>query len=307
MPIVSVIIPLYNSEPFICETIDSVLAQTYQDFEIIAVDDGSTDNTCALVTGRYGNRVTCIRQKNLGLSAARNTAIAHAQGEFLAFIDHDDRWLPEKLTLQLSLFQKNTHLALVFSDAYIVTSEGKQLCTSFKIASPCRGMVFHALLQDNFIPLSTVIVKKEAFAAFGPFDRKYKIAEDWDFFLKVSRACLVDYIPSPLVEYYVHPHSFSKNIELRLQECVDILNAYVTLEDAGARRSVHKGISLYQGAIAYTYLGLKKIVSAREYFLNSIKNYPGNVKSYGGYMLTLLPDLVSRFIVKLFHQKDVHE
>ena len=116
---VSVIIPAYNAEKFIGEAIESVLNQTYKNIEIIVVDDGSKDNTYHIVKQNFGNQVKLIRKKNGGVSSARNMGVKNAEGEFIAYLDADDYWLPQKLEIQLRCFEKFPECGLCYTDAYI--------------------------------------------------------------------------------------------------------------------------------------------------------------------------------------------
>lgn len=307
MPEVSIIMPLYNCESFISETIDSILGQTYKDFEIITIDDGSTDDTYKLVTTKYGEWVKCVQQKNSGLSCARNTGLSLARGRYIAFIDHDDKWLPNKLETQLSIFKDKPDVGLVFSDAYIVDKYGRRINNFFKITRPYRGMVFKKLLKENFIPILTVAVKRDIFNKIGFFSSRYKIAEDWDMFLRISQQYPVDYIDSRLAEYRIHSLSFSKNRELVFQECLDVLGRYLKATDNSTRKILKKSISVHKSGLGSIYLKTKENSQARKYFLESIKDYPINLKSYIGLASSFSPIFLSNLLIGLITTKDIHE
>jgi len=130
MTSVSVIIPVYQSANTIAEAIDSVLSQTFKDFEIIVVDDGSTDSL-EEVLSKYGEKIKLIKQKRLGVSASRNKGIKNSSGEIVAFLDADDIWLPNKLSQQLALFNLNPHLGVVFGNVYFWNGEIFQRKTYF--------------------------------------------------------------------------------------------------------------------------------------------------------------------------------
>jgi len=232
MPKVSVIIPTYNAEKYLLETIESVIAQTYSDWEIIAVDDGSTDKTPEILQDykkKLSKKLRVITQKNSGVSIARNKAIAAAKGEYIAFLDHDDLWLPEKLKKQVKLLDSNKKLGLVYSDSYAIDSRGSlkkgTLLSSrlFRLhARMQRGNVFDELFYVDFIPLLTAIVRKEVFDKVGLFNPKYKIAEEYDLFLKIAEQYPIDFIEKPLAKYRIHGGNVSKNIELRVKEDLQI-------------------------------------------------------------------------------------
>ncbi len=160
MPKVSVIIPTYNSANYLPEAIESVLAQTYKDFEIIVIDDGSTDNTKDVVAP-YLDRIIFSEVPNGGPARARNRAIRESSSEYVAFLDADDIWYPDKLERQLTVFSENQHYSLVHSDAsYTRTYSSQEGRTWFSIKKCVKaGWVFSELLSENFIILSSVIVK----------------------------------------------------------------------------------------------------------------------------------------------------
>jgi len=231
MPKVSVIIPVYNAEKFISETIESVVAQTYPDWEIIAVDDGSTDKTPEILkeyAKKLPKKVRVIAQKNSGVSIARNNAIAVAKGEYIAFLDHDDLWMPEKLEKQVKLLDSNKALGLVYSDSHQIDGEGNlKGDTIFHSVKPFRGNVFNELLCINFIPCLTAMVRKEVLDKVGPFNPRYKVAEEYDLFLKIAERWPVDFIEQPLAKYRFHAGSFSKNVDISVDEDFQIMEYWL--------------------------------------------------------------------------------
>ena len=231
MPKVSVIIPVYNAEKFISETIESVIAQTYQDWEIIAVDDGSTDKTLEILKEhekKLSKKLRVITQKNSGVSIARNTGVAAANGEYIAFLDHDDLWMPRKLEKQVKLLDSNRTLGLVYSDSYQIDGAGNlKKDTFFHSTKPFRGNVFNELFYINFIPCLTAVVRKEVLDKVGPFNPKYNIAEEYDLFLKIAERWPVDFIEQPLAKYRFHAGSFSKNIDISVYEDFQIIEYWL--------------------------------------------------------------------------------
>lgn len=231
MPKVSVIIPIYNAEKFISKTIESVIAQTYPDWEIIAVDDGSTDKTPAILNEykkKLSKKLRIITQKNSGVSIARNTGIAAAEGKYIAFLDHDDLWTPEKLEKQVKLLDSNKELGLVYSDSYVIDGAGNlKKDTIFHGVKPFRGNVFNKLFYNNFIPCLTVVTRKEVLDKVGLFNLEYKIAEEYDLFLKIAERCSIDFIEQPLAKYRIHGESFSKNIEIAVDEDFQIITYWL--------------------------------------------------------------------------------
>jgi len=207
-PIVSVIIPVYNGERYLAETLESVIAQTEVNWELIAVNDGSTDTSLEILEGyakKIPERIKVITVENGGVSEARNTAVAAACGTYIAFVDQDDLWAPQKLQLQIKMFSRNKNLGISFTNETLVDEDGNTNHENvLKFGRDNRGNVFEHLIFDNFIPISSVMLKKELFVKIGGFDPCFSLAEDYDFLLKVTREAPVDYIDEPLLLYRVH-------------------------------------------------------------------------------------------------------
>jgi glycosyltransferase involved in cell wall biosynthesis len=228
-PRISIIIPVYNGERYIAQTIESVIAQTEKNWEIIAVNDGSPDGSLAILN-RYAekmpDRIRVISVKNGGVSSARNTAVAAARGTFIAFLDQDDLWAPEKLRRQLEMFSANPRLGISFTNEALIDSNGKVLRQDvLKFVKEQRGHVFESLVFDNFIPISSVMLRKELFNRTGGFNPAYVLAEDYDFLLKAVRDEIADYIDEPLLLYRVHGKSgtYTKVARLTAEAC-SVLN-----------------------------------------------------------------------------------
>ena len=194
MVAVSVIIPAFNSAQQLPEALESVFNQTFQDFEIIVVDDGSTDSTRELLEG-YKNRITYHYQENAGPSNARNTGIHAANGRYLAFLDADDHWLPAKLELQIELIESDPRLGLVFSDAEYFGGEKNMVGSYWKQRGCYEQMIaesrliqnaFSTLMKINPIMPSTALLKRECFEKAGGFDESLRFVEDKDMWLRIS-------------------------------------------------------------------------------------------------------------------------
>jgi glycosyltransferase involved in cell wall biosynthesis len=182
-PCVSVIIPTYNRCWILKEAIDSVLSQKFSDFEVIVVDDGSTDATDALLS-TYGEQITSICQKNKGVSAARNAGISHARGDFIAFLDSDDMWLPEKLTCQHDFFQSHPE-ALICQTDEIWIRNGVRVNPKNRHKKP-SGMIFEPSLQLCLVSPSAVMIKRSLFDAVGLFNESFPACEDYDLWLRIG-------------------------------------------------------------------------------------------------------------------------
>ncbi|MDD5680406.1 MAG: glycosyltransferase family A protein [Candidatus Omnitrophica bacterium] len=228
MPKVSVVIPAYNCERFISTAIESVLNQTYGDYEIIVVNDGSTDKTDEILSG-YTSKIKKIYQPNKGPAEARNTGVANSEGEYIAFLDQDDAWLPDKLRMQVEVMGKNDKLGLVYTDTYILKDKEFSISDrpcrrSFQIRQPHRGSVLEYLFLDNFIATSSVMVRKECFSEIGMFDPSVVPSEDYDRWLRIAAAYEMDFMNVPLVKFRDHIAAFAGNKIVTLTHIIDVLN-----------------------------------------------------------------------------------
>jgi glycosyltransferase involved in cell wall biosynthesis len=208
-PKVSVVVPTYNRKDLLSETIESVLRQTYKDYEILVVDDGSDDGTAEMIQAKFDQAVRYLRLPHRGLPACpRNAGIQAARGEWVAFLDSDDLWLPHKLEKQMAAIERNPSAVLDYGLAEIFDDAG-----SYGTTSPSRvcrsGMVFEPLLFTNFIPLSTVLVQKEIIQQAGLFDTRveFRATEDYDLWLRIAYGHPVHFSSDVLVRYRVHPEN----------------------------------------------------------------------------------------------------
>lgn len=201
MPRVSVIIPTYNREHIVLNAIQSVIDQTFKDFEIIVVDDGSKDRAEETVKNKYGDKIHYFYQMNKGVPAARNQGIKIARGEYIAFLDDDDIWLPEKLRHQVTLLDSYLNVGLVYTNYYKVQSGKKSANTYFDIFRPYRGRVLRELYKKNNICPSSVVLRKKCIDKVGLFDESLSQAEDYDLWLRLAVHYDFDFIEKPLVLY----------------------------------------------------------------------------------------------------------
>lgn len=195
-PLVSVIIPTYNRGWIIKEAVDSVLSQNFVDFELIVVDDGSTDNTRDILDA-YKNDIKVFRYNNQGVSAARNRGIAQASGKFIAFLDSDDLWMPNKLSMQVDFFNTN-------KEALICQTEEIWIRNNVRVNPKKRhkklsGMIFEPSLCLCMVSPSAVMIKRELFEAVGLFDESLPACEDYDLWLRISSGYPVYLIDTPLI------------------------------------------------------------------------------------------------------------
>ncbi|MCL4551930.1 MAG: glycosyltransferase [Candidatus Marsarchaeota archaeon] len=286
MPRVSVIIPAYNCQRFIEETIESVFSQTYSDYEIIVVDDGSSDNTKDILQ-RYSDRVTYVYQENGGVSAARNRALALSRGEFIAFLDHDDLWIPEKLERQVSVLDSSPSAGLVYSDCYYIDANGSIIGKYTDYIEAFRGNVFRQLFICDFIPFLTVLARRSAIDAVGYFKVGWAIAEDYDLLLRIARAYPVEYLSLPLAKYRKHSGNMSRDVDRFLEESFMLVENFLASCPELKNVKGKKLTTLHRDA-AYQYLAVGQLTKARNQFLNAVKAHPLAPKALSYYFLSFL-------------------
>ena len=206
---VSVVIPAYNAAAFVRETIDSALAQTYRDLEIVVVNDGSTDDTPAILDG-YGDRIRAHHQPNAGLSAARNIGARLATGDWIAFLDADDLWLPKKIEMQIAAAG---NACWSYTNRFNFGARGAVPERQSDVTQMDGGDVFVPLLmRGNFITVSSVMIDRALFEASGGFYHQKGGCEDWDLWLRISAlGHPISYVAEPLVRYRFTATSMSAN------------------------------------------------------------------------------------------------
>jgi glycosyltransferase involved in cell wall biosynthesis len=199
--LISCIIPTYNRAYCLKRAIDSVLAQSDDNLELIVVDDGSTDET-AEVLATYQDRpgVKILSQANRGVSAARNFGAEHAKGEWLAFLDSDDEWLPEKLSLQRRIWESSAELLWVHGEE-IWVRQGKRVNPK-KIHRKSGGDIFERSLKLCLVSPSAVVLRSELYAQYGGFDESFTVCEDYDLWLRLSNEHEVGFCETPVVIKY---------------------------------------------------------------------------------------------------------
>lgn len=212
---VSVVIPAYNSMKYLPETLESVLRQTFTDFEVLIIDDGSSDNIMQWASGLTEPRLKLISQENQGVSVARNTGITQARGEYIAFLDSDDLWEPTKLEKQVICLDDHPTVGLVHTWMVLVDKQGKS--TGRVMPSQAEGDVWKQLTEKNTIACSSVMVRRCCFETTGVFDRNLRFAEDWDMWIRIASCYPFAVIKEPLYYYRQLPNSLSKNREVMLE------------------------------------------------------------------------------------------
>lgn len=213
MPLVSVIIPTYNRIDYICEAIDSVLVQTYEDYEIIVVDDGSTKVNVRNALEPYMHKIKYIYQENKGLAAARNTGINNSNGKFLAFLDDDDLFEPNKLEIQSKILEKNPDVGVVYSDCYVFdTNNSTKVTLNLAVAreQPSNGFAKLFFMSPNVL-VPTLFIRRKCFEDVGLFDDNLPQHEDGDMLLRIALNWKVKFSEYPSARVRQHTGRMSKN------------------------------------------------------------------------------------------------
>lgn len=222
MPTISVIIPAYNAERTIVETIASVQQQTFSDFELIVINDGSTDQTLELLNTVKKPLVKIFSYKNGGPAVARNRGISHSTGKFISFLDADDLWTQDKLELQLAALQRHPEAGVAYSWTCYMSENGKQFYTGNSVLF--EGDVYAHLLVRNFLDNgSNPLICKQAIDSVKEFDPALSTCEDWDFYLRLAARWPFVVVPKPQVIYRQSSKGLSSNIELMDKYCLIVL------------------------------------------------------------------------------------
>ena len=218
---VSAIIPTYNYARFLAAAVDSVLAQTLEDIEVVVVDDGSTDETESLMRG-YDSRVRYVRQENSGVAVARNRGIEESRGQYVAFLDADDVWVPHKLERQLAALKKKTGLRACYAAFTLATSELSP--TGINQSKRRASTLEDLLLMGNIIGTpSTVLCERSLFEEVSGFDTSFNYCADWEMWIRLAALTEFLYLDEPLVLYRQHDTNMSRNVSLLERESISLL------------------------------------------------------------------------------------
>ncbi len=221
IPKTAVVIPTYNSSRYLVQAIDSVLAQTWQDLEILVIDDGSTDET-ERVMRRYQSPVRYIYQQNGGVAIARNRGIAESKGKYVAFLDADDTWLPHKLELQIEALQKQPQYRACYSALAVADAELNPLSINYSYRQ--SSTLEDLLLRGNVIATpSSVLCERSLFDVAGGFDPKLSQCADWDMWVRLAVQTEFLYLDEPLVTYRQHGANMSRNAPLLEHDSLQVL------------------------------------------------------------------------------------
>ena len=308
MPRVSVIIPTYNCARFLGRALNSVLGQTYGDYEIILVDDGSTDATQEVVT-RFSGEVRYLYKTNSGPASARNFALSRARGELIAYLDADDMWYPQKLERQVAFLNANKQHALVHSEIDVIDDNDRVIHQRFNQETGRKvpqGYCTMQLLRESHIQTLTVLVRREYVDKIGNFDERLKGTEDYlQWILVTMEGAAVGYIDEPLATYRRTTGSISSSPRWMCEELIKMFE--ILLREKGlARRCGTEGVEIVRDRLcslgfelAYRERAEGQADMARRRLVNLIRNHPSRVNLYVQLLKACVPsNVVSRFQVR---------
>jgi glycosyltransferase involved in cell wall biosynthesis len=271
--------------------INSVLAQTFTDFELLVVDDASGDESAQVIRGFSDSRITYIRhQVNRGEAESRNTGIRNARGEYIAYLDDDDEWVPEKLDKQVKVMDSSPpETGVVYTGCdYVELGTGRKLGTQ-KVY--LRGSVLEHLLTNNFLPGPTALVRRKCFQEVGEYDSTVRYGVDWDMWIRIARYFDFEAIPEPLYRYSIHTNQLSANFGVQLAGLERILELH---SDLFLKHASAHGRQLLQLGLLHYLCG--NPVEARVILKRGLRRDP----FYGrGYKLFLLSFLSRRSFQRL--------
>jgi len=222
MSLITVIIPVYNGEKTIRETIESVLNQTYSNFELLVINDESTDSTLDLLASIQDPRLKVFSYINAGVSASRNRGLSHASGEFIAFLDADDLWTPDKLEAQVKALQQNPQAAVAYSWFDYIDESGQFLRNGCRTTT--SGDLDQEFLISQFFNISSSLIRTQALLEVGNFDESLTHGEDWDLFLRLAARYHFVAIPSVQISYRLSANSATSNLFKMEAEFLKVLD-----------------------------------------------------------------------------------
>lgn len=279
--LVTVVIPNYNYAGYVGEAIESALNQTYPNVEVIVVDDGSRDGSRSIIES-FGDRTRSIFQQNAGVSAARNTGAAAGHGEFLAFLDADDVWMPQKLEKQVAAFRERPEIGLVHVAVEEIDGEGKKVGGRF-VGGDGNEVWKDLLLFTGKGVLgggSGAMIARRVFEEIGGFDERLSTSADWDLYYRISRRFEVGFVSETLLRYRVHSSNMHANIGVMERDMLLAFEKAFAGADAEAHRIKRPAFAnLYQN-LAGSYYRAGKMAGFIKYSLRSLTLRPANIAHF---------------------------
>lgn len=300
---VTALIPTYNSARYICDAVDSVLAQTHPIHEVLVVDDGSTDDTAAVLR-RYRSKIRYIRQSNAGPPAARNTGLAQVTGDFIALLDSDDLWVPEKTERQMEYIEQHPTCGFVYSDMKTfdetgVIEESVKISRNLNLPS---GYIFPQLFDETLFQTSALLIRKDCIGV-GGFDTTLRMGDDYEFFMRIARHYEAGYVDQRLVLYRQHPSQGTRTWGMQLQQGLPweilvlerIIERYPEIREELGNARVKQRLAKPYFNLAYACMAEGDHRDARRLLREALRYQPANLGYWRYYFMTLLaPDFLAR-------------
>ena len=291
-PTVSVVLPTYNRADIIDDPICSVLTQTYEDFELIVVDDGSTDNTAEVIEAFDDDRIRYIKHDgNKGAPAARNTGIEASQGEYIAFQDSDDDWLPDKLEKQMQTFRDSSSSVGVVYTGMKRKRDDKTVYIPYEGVEQTEGDISKSILFQNFVPAQVAMVRKRCFDEVGGFDEQAWPISDWELWIRISKQYQFKLVDEPLVTGEIRSDSISRSQRTKVEARERIIGKH--------HDNFHKSALASQlFYIGHGFMKLGQEKKGRKYLNQAVKTSPHPI-----YIAALILSLFPRSIYIQIYEK----
>lgn len=299
VPLISVIIPAFNSEKTIGETIESVLNQTWKNLELIVINDGSQDSTLDVINSIKDSRLKVFSYPNAGVAASRNRGISQVKGEFISFLDADDLWTTDKLESQLKALQENPQAAVAYSWSDHIDQNNQFIRGGPRYT--INGDVYAELLKSNFLANgSNILVRAQALSEVGGFNKAFTPAEDWDMFLRLASRYHFVAVPSPQVLYRITPTSASSNVFKMEAVCLQIIEQQYSQAPKTLQPLKAESLNTLYKYLIYKvfeeHVGRQKGIRAGKLLWGYIKNDPSKHRRFR-FKFSLLSKVVKTILV----------
>ncbi len=300
-PQVSILLTCYNHLHFLPEAYQSILDQTFTDYEIIALDDGSSDGTREWLKAREGGKLRCVfNEKNLGTYATLNVGLSLAKGKYVAVFNDDDLWGPGKLELQVDLLESNPQLGLVHTSGWFIDGEGNRHSNPQPLGFPFphlpTGAVLTKLMDHNQIITSSVLVRREAFERCGEFDPAFYGCGDWHMWLRIAQQYEIGLVDQPLTFYRVHGANAALNVDRMNDDDLRIREWISTWDEKHPENWLSRPAQGLESAFAHNWacLGTERmwhhdVKGGRRAYIQALRRMPLRLKTYLRLAATFLP------------------
>jgi glycosyltransferase involved in cell wall biosynthesis len=289
----SIVVPCYNCADTLSETLESVIAQSFQNYRIYAIDDGSKDETPKVLANYHallGDKLVWRSQPNAGQVKTKNRALQIVQGEVICFLDSDDLWEPEKLQVQHDIFQKQAEVGLVYCNGHYIDSDSQKK-KIYEVDPALRGKCFGKLLMGNAIVASSVAVRRSVIEAVGNFDENLSACENWELWLRVAQVSELEALEDTLVSYRQHENNMSLDIDKMRNNRLAVLEKYRRRIENGDRigqRALEEAFFKAHRAFGEYYLWRLRLRAARQELKKALSIHPWNWTCLKLYLKTFL-------------------